>query len=964
MPLVHQTCSSWKVVTELPLPYLTIRLAKMKRSKNSNFYLNRLFRCLIPRIFSFISLSSLLLFCGCQPKTEKKRFVIGFSQCTGADNWRKATLEGLEKEMSFHPGSTLVYRNAKDNSNLQIQHIRELLKMNIDILLVSPNEAEPLTPIIEEVYKKGIPVVVIDRRTSSEQYTSFVGVDNFEIGRMAGTYIANHYNGDSLHVVEILGLPGSTPAGERERGFKAGIQSNPGIQLRQRVYGNWLMDKAAEELSAVQGALKSNDIVFAQNDPMALGAYEVYKKKGWQNSARFIGVDGLSGPGGGIALVSDKILEATLYNPPGGEEALQIGFKILKGEPYQKENLLQTVVIDSTNVRIMKLQTDKMRSQQKDIERQQAVLGEQLRQYDSQRNIVYLLITILIISTTLGAVILLALKANRRINRSLKEKNAAILKSEQELILMSEKAQAANDAKLQFFTNISHEFRTPLTLILAPLEDSMDDKKSTSKLNSNLDLVHRNVIRLLRMVNQLMDFRKIEFGKLRLRATENDFIAFVKEIMESFRPLAEKNDVDFQLIVNTRDVKLWFDTNMIDKVLFNLLANAFKFTGEHGFIHVIIDQGQENGVISLKVHDSGIGMSSDAVEHVFEQFYQGDFENFKGTGLGLALSKELIQLHQGEINVASEKGKGTCFTLSLKTGHAHLQDADRYDPGPNKQVTYEDERIYLTELEPQKKHDSSSTLKSVKEYSILIIEDNTDLRQFLASKLGGEYEIYSAEGSKQAIEFALNEVPDLIICDLVIPGQTGTELTHIFKSDVRTSHIPVILLTAKTKIEDQIDGMRSQADVYITKPFNLQLLQQTIKSLLANRAKLREHYSSGLQNSLKTQLSKLDRKFVVEFKAYIEHNLSNEGLTVEDICKAMCVSKVQLYRKVKALLDYNVNDYLLNCRMQKAKYYLQHEELTIGEIAEKVGFASAAYFSTVFKSKMGVTPTAFKINQV
>jgi signal transduction histidine kinase/AraC-like DNA-binding protein len=915
---------------------------------------------LIARTHLLLIIFLAFIFCSCGKKQKQRNFIIGFSQCTGAVDWRNATLEGIKKEMAFYPGSKFIYRTASDNSDLQIKQIRELLSQHIDILLVSPNEAKPLTPVIEEAYQQGIPVVVIDRRTSSDQYTSFVGVNNFEIGKMAGTYVAGMYP-DSANVIEVTGLPGSTPTGERQRGFAEGLKRNPKIRIKARVAGDWLKDVAAKSVSAIKDQLSPRDIVFAHNDPMAVGAYEVYKKAGWDKTARFIGVDGLASPGGGMQLVSDKMLQATLLTPTGGEEALQIAFRILNNQPFARENTLQTIIIDSTNVRMIKLQADKITSQQRDIEHQQEILGEQQRIYDNQSNVVYVLMATLLITITMGGVILFSLRENRKINRRLKQKNEEILNNERELILMSDKAQAANDAKLKLFTNISHEFRTPLTLILAPLEDLLATSKQNFRLQSRLALVQKNVIRLLRMVNQLMDFRKIEFGQLKLRATKNDLIEFVTAITDAFKPLAEKKQIDLQLIIKDRSISLWFDTNMLDKVLFNLLSNSFKFTREHGFVHVTIEKVGDKDV-SIMVQDNGVGMTHEALEHAFEQFYQGEFENYKGTGLGLALSKELIQLHHGTIRVESEKGKGTTFFLTLPQGYDHLETQELVEIEIDKKVLYEDERIFITDLEddfPQ--HFDETDSKDEKEYSVLIIEDNPDLRSFLSSKLNHLFQTFQADNSNAAIELALNEVPDVIICDVVIPGKSGIELTNILKSDIRTSHIPIVLLTAKTEVEDQIEGMKNMADAYLTKPFNLRLLEQTLKSLLANRAKLRQHYTSDVPLAAKGHTSKLDRKFITDFKALVEENISNEDLNVEDICKSLCVSKVQLYRKIKALLDCNVNDYILNCRLQKAKYLLQHEGLSVGAVASRVGFSSQAYFATVFKTKMGVTPTAFKI---
>jgi DNA-binding response OmpR family regulator len=402
---------------------------------------------------------------------------------------------------------------------------------------------------------------------------------------------------------------------------------------------------------------------------------------------------------------------------------------------------------------------------------------------------------------------------------------------------------------------------------------------------------------------------------------------------------------------------------MLDKVIFNLLSNALKFTKDNGFIHVYVAKEGTEAVI--KVEDNGVGMSKEALEHAFEVFYQGDYENYKGSGLGLALSKELIQLHKGSITVSSEKWKGTTFEIRLPIGNAHLSKEEMVQGETNPAVLYEQEKIYTSDLQTtpmineQKKGEENENKQLV-----LIIEDNSDLRGFIARKLNAEYEIIEADNGQAALQQALDNIPDLIICDVVIPGQDGIALTNTLKNDIRTSHIPVILLTAKTSIEQQIEGMKNRADAYITKPFNVQFLEHTIKSLLANRAMLKEHYTGELSPNLKTQtISKPDRKFINDFSALVENNLSNENFTVEEICKELGMSKGLLYKKVKALFNVNVNDYILNTKLQKAKYFLQNEDISIGDIAYKVGFSSPAYFSTVFKSKFGLTPKAFKEKQ-
>ena len=898
--------------------------------------------------------------CRISPDPPPKKFRIGFSQCTGDIKWRKATLDGAGRELTFHPGSELIYRNAEDNSQLQVQQIKELGRENIDILLVSPNEAAPLTAAVEEIYNKGIPVVVLDRRISSDRYTAFVGADNPGIGRMAGNYVSNLYK-PGRQVIEIIGLKGSTPSLERKKGFEEGLKDIPGSYNHIALYGDWLQQKSYDELWKLREKLRPDDIVFAQNDPMALGAYEVYRKLGMEKTAAFIGVDGLTGTGGGIDLVADHKLKATLLNPTGAEEALQLAFKILNKEPYSKENTLSSVVIDSSNIRIMKLQTDKINAQQRDIGNQQEVLLKQQKMYENQSVLVNVFIGALLLVITLTVIAVYALWKNKRIANRLSQRNAEILSQRNQLIDMTAKVKEATDAKFNFFTNISHELRTPLTLIFGPLEDTLSSAKLHHTLKNNLLLMHKNAMRLLRLINQLMDYRKVEESRMKLRVTENDLVDFVAEITDAFQVLAKKKAISFTVTSKVKTLPLWYDVNMLDKVLFNLLSNALKFTTENGgFIQVTIDKKDADNTAVIKVEDSGVGMHPEEIKHAFEVFYQGNSTNIKGTGLGLALSKELVELHHGKIVLKSEKWKGTAVEVSLPLGNKHFHATDFSHSAETISVSYEDLKIFTEELEhlsPQ----PGTIAAGDKEFSVLLIEDDHDLRSFLKNHLLRSYDVYEAENGKIGLELAYETVPDLIISDIILPVKDGLQITEMIKQDIRTSHIPLVLLTAKNSIEEQIQGIRLQADAFIVKPFNLEYLTETIKTLLKSRSVLREHYTSELPSEARGNTSKkIDRRFINEFTSIVESNIANENFSVEDICREIGVSRVQLNRKVKALLSYNVNDYILTVRMQKARFLLASAEYSIFDVACNVGFSSQAYFATVFKSKFSMTPTEYR----
>jgi signal transduction histidine kinase/AraC-like DNA-binding protein len=904
-----------------------------------------------------IFLSGLFYF-SCNKEIKEKHYTIGFSQCVASDKWRQAMLEGMKRELAFHDNIQFIYKDADGNSQKQIEQVKELIDQKIDLLIISPNEANPLTPIVKEVYDNGTPVIVIDRKISSASYTAYLGADNYQIGYMAGDYAASLLNRKG-NIIEISGLPGSSPAMERTNGFADAINKYPSLKIINEISGDWVKPKAYEGLLKLSEELKSTGLIFAQNDVMAVGAFEALKSLNQHEHKKIIGIDALSGPDAGIEFIENHQITASLLYPTGGEEAIQLALKILKRENFKKENILPTLVVDSTNVRLMKLQTDKINSQQKEIEKQQNILSEQIRIYKNQRTFNNILITALFLVVVLGLIVYFSWRKNKRISKKLQLQNEEISKQSNQLIELSAKTEEAHQARINFFTNISHEFRTPLTLILAPLEELLSNPRIHQEVKQSLQLIQRNGVRLYRLIDQLMDFRKIEFNKMPMQVSENDIIGFTKYIVDAYKLLAKNKNIDLQLITSERKLDVWFDIRMLDKVIFNLMSNAFKFTKEDGFVHVTIMKEKDHALI--KIEDDGIGMTKEVIDHAFDPFFQGEYENYKGTGLGLALSKELIELHQGSITVKSEKRKGSVFVISLMLGNAHFKQYELATSVNRNLTISEDVGIYTIDLFDKQNHykDDSGTLS--KDHTLLIIEDNQEMREYLTSRFSIEYNVSGAENGNMGLQIGFDIIPDLIICDIVIPGKNGLELTKIFKKDIRTSHIPVILLTARDQQNQKIEGFESQADAYITKPFNLVFLQKTVKSLLENREKIKGHYSGEIFSEAKSQLSKkTDRKFIIDFTGVVENNIGNEKFGVNDICKELGISRIQLYRKIKIILNCNVNDYIITTRLQKAKYYMQHENLTISEIAFKSGFSSAAYFSTVFKSKFGLTPKEFK----
>jgi signal transduction histidine kinase/DNA-binding response OmpR family regulator len=901
---------------------------------------------------------SFLLIIGCiscnNEESEIKKYKIGFAQAQGGDNWRETMLREMKREVSFHNNIEFYVKDAQANSQKQKEQIEELLKLKIDLLIVSPHEITPLSPILEKIYNSNIPVVLVDRRINSEKFTAFIGASNYEVGQNAAKYTIALLKGKGK-VLEITGLNTASPFIDRDKGFTDVIKKNNGINLIAKINDHEI--NYEKKLDSVIKNNKDLNVIFAHSDYIAKIVYQICKNNGVEKSVKIIGVDGLSVHDMGMDMVANNQLKATVLYPTGGQEAIQTAINILGKKPFKKENTLESTIIDSTNVKILQQQSKKVIEQQTEIDIRQSKIDKQILISKNQTNIILAISITLAIALILSSIFFYLFKENKKISKKLMAQKNEISEQKNKLLELVKQVKEATDAKFNFFTNISHELRTPLTLILGPLEDTMSSPRLHFTLKNNLDLVHRNAIRLLKLINQLMDFRKIEEGKMHINASKLDIGNFVIEIANEFKDLARKKHISLNVKNRISGLHIFFDQSMLDKVLFNLLSNAFKFTEENGIINVTIDQEKEQEKIIIKIEDNGIGMSSIDVEHAFDLFYQGHSSTFKGTGLGLSLSKELIHAHDGTIMIDSKKGHGTSFTITLpfeqNKNNLATNDVTQIDVS-------KDINLYTIDILPHH-YEKEPKVQLGNVASILIIEDNDDLREFLRNRLEGIYEILTANDGNDGINKAFDIVPDLIISDIIMPGLSGLKIAETLKNDLRTSHIPIILLTAKTSIEDQIEGMKSYADMFITKPFNSNYLEESIISLLKNRTILREHFISELPSESRSNTSnKLDRKFISEFTSIIESNLSNEDLSVDDIYKGLGISKIQLYRKTKALLGFNVNDYILSVRLQKAKYLLINEDLSISEIAYKVGFSSQAYFSTVFKSKFSVTPSEFK----
>lgn len=892
---------------------------------------------------------------GCQRDSFEKTFRIAFSQCC-ADPWRDEMESEMRREQAFHPEVDLKVLRANSDSKTQIEQIRQLVSEGVDLLIVSPNESKPLTPIVEEVYKSGIPVILIDRKIESTQYTAFIGADNFEIGETVGRYLASQFNGQG-NIIEVQLPMTMSPAQERRNGFIEGVSTSPGLQIVGTLEVKDSLERIKHMLPGILDQYPEANILFGHTDLLAELSYKTALEKGRAKKMFFVGIDGIPGTGQGIQAVEEGILNASMLYPTGGSEAIDLALTILNNLPFEKYNKLETIVITSNNARILHLQMKKVKSLQNSIDRQLAALEDLNTIFHNQRLFIYVLVALLLLTIVLGGVLLKALRTKEEMNRSLEFKNREVLEQQQQIVGMSEELKLATQAKVDFFTNLSHEFRTPLTLILGYMESLLASANIGKSAKQDLGMVRKNALRLLRLINQLMDFRKIESGKMAVRASENDLIAFARDIAEAFQKVADKRNIDLGFFAVEQSLPVWFDVSMMDKVLFNLLSNAFKFTPDSGKIQVAVVKDPIAGKAIVKVEDDGRGMSRESVELAFEPFYQDKNNKVKGTGLGLSLSKELVSLHGGGIELWSEPGKGTRFEVGLPLGKAHFREEQLLRDKPG-EIAH-DELIFLEEDE--RSTPAPAAVNEDSEQTLLLAEDNDDLRQFLKNHFGKAYRILEARDGNEGLDLSLEEVPDLIIADIMMPGRDGLTLTKILKTDLRTSHIPIVLLTAQAVMEQKIEGIQTGADAYVTKPFNLTFLSEVVKNLLYNRQALRERYTAVLQpGNVPSGMGSLDEQFLRNFTEHVEAQYASANLTVESLSEQFGMSRVQLFRKTKALLGESPNDYIQQVRLKKASQLLLEGELTVAEIAYQAGYSSPGYFSTAFKGRYGCSPSEYK----
>ena len=898
-------------------------------------------------------LFSLLVFItGC--KEDTPHYVIGMSQCSD-DSWRHKMNDEILREAMFYDGVSVEIRSAHDDNKKQIEDIRHFIDKKVDLLIVAPNEAAPITPVVEEAFDKGIPVIMVDRKILSDKYTAFMGADNYEIGREVGNYLAAKLGGKG-NIVELTGLSGSTPAMERHQGFMSAISHYPDIHLLAKADAAWEREPGRIIMDSLLKIYPKIDAVYSHNDRIAPGAFEAAQKQGREKGIVFVGIDALPGKGNGVELVLDHVLDATFIYPTNGDKVLEMAMNILEKKPFPRETTLETAIVDPINAPVMKLQTAHIADLDEKIETLNGRISGYLSRYANQQVVLYGSLFVLLLVAGLLLVVYKALRTKNRLNSELSRQKAQLEEqrdtlSEQrdQLVQLSHQLEEATHAKLVFFTNISHDFRTPLTLVADPVEQLLADKTLSGDQHRLLLLVQRNVNILLRLVNQILDFRKYENGKMEYTPVPVDLLQCLENWNESFQAAARKKHIRFSFDhMPDTNYRTQADVEKLERIYFNLLSNAFKFTPENGKVTVRLFALEKEGqpFFRFTVANTGSLISAEHIRSIFDRFYKIDMHH-AGSGIGLALVKAFVEMHGGTIQVESDEKQGTMFTVDLPFCCC-TSSPDTSSMG----TSGHESPVELLEGEEEEERNYDSSRMSV-----LVIDDNADIRSYIHGLLSAEYSVIEAANGSEGIRKAMKYVPDLIISDVMMPGIDGIECCRRLKSELQTCHIPVILLTACSLDEQRIQGYDGGADSYISKPFSSQLLLARIHNLIDSHQRLKQFFGDR-QTLAKEDICDLDKDFVEKFKALIEEKMGDSELNVEDLGREMGLSRVQLYRKIKSLTNY-ANELLRMSRLKRAASLLASSGMTVAEIAYEVGFTSPSYFTKCYKEQFGESPTEF-----
>ena len=911
-----------------------------------------------PRIFHKLMLLLLLpLFLSCGG-SAKKQYVIGVSQCS-EDVWREKLNEELRIAALYYNNVDLRIKSAYDDVKLQTEQINSFVDEGVDLLIVAPGQVT-ISPAIDRAYEKGIPVIIFDRRTRSDKYTAYIGADNKEIGSSMAEYLAGALTSGG-RILELSGLYSSSPAIERQQGFDSVVATRPGLEIVAQAHADWTEQGAYRVMDSLLSQPHPQfDCLFAHNDRMAMGARRAAAKHGLDiNSIQFCGIDAMPQKGGGMQLVADGTLFASFIYPTRGDEVIQLAMNILTKKKYNRENQLSSALVSHDNARVLLMQNDETVRQQDHLSTLRSRVDQAASDFNTQRIYLLVLLVFVVLLIVACAFAVRAYVAKARINRQLHD-------SMSKQKAMTEEMERMTQTQLQFFTNVSHELRTPLTLIAGPAEQLLEDGSIRGQHRSMLQMIQRNTRILIQLVGEILDFRKVQNNKATLRLNRFALSDELSTWAEDFRAAAARRKITIVVAAsgstdtstaNTDGSMIIADRDKIEHVYFNLMSNALKYTPEGGSITTTVEHAAQH--FTITVSDTGKGIDPKELPHLFERFYQAQ-GSIGGTGIGLSLVKAYVDMHHGTIEAQSEPGKGTSFVVTLPDTQPGYDPANDQKAAPRvEDKNLVDDNYVSVDIDANA---ATERITNAEDFDserplVLIIDDNNGMRAYLRSILKDKYNVSEAADGKQGLEKACREIPKLVICDVMMPVMDGLEFTRQLKQNMATSHIPVILLTARSLSEQREEGYGTGADSYLTKPFSGSVLLARVDNLLRNRTMLRSLFSGDKkEEAAEEQLGSRDQTFINRLRDSIRQNMGYSDFTVERLGEELGLSRVQLYRKVKALTGQTPVDLLKKARLERARLLVEKTDKSISEIAYEVGFTAPSYFNKCFKDEFGVSP--------
>lgn len=900
--------------------------------------------------------------------SQEKEYTIGVSQCS-EDIWRDEVNKELRMEAMLKQDINLIIKSVKDDSNRQIADIESFIKEGVDLIVVSPNESSALTPVISKAFQSGIPVILFDRKIQTNDYTAFIGANNYRLAYQLGTYLAEriHQNGN---VVILRGLLGSTADTERYNGFMDAIKQCPGINIVAERHANYFRNQANIQMGRIIDniGIDNIDAVFAMNDQMAAGADDAIQPYNPGKKPFIVGIDGLSVPGGGLDYIGQGKIDASFIYPTGGDKIIDVAYNILNGLPYERENILNSGVIDRSNYTTYKLQSEQIAQRQRSLDQLSSLLNNNLFLFRQQKTITWILVCFVFLFLILFAILLKVNKSNRWLNMKLQAQNEEIRgqvttlnEQKDKLNTMSEQLKLATNAKLMFFTDISHEFKTPITLIMGTVAELFKSTNLVPEEREMLTIAQRNSAKLMSLLNQILEFRAYEHEQLTLKCKMDYFDKFLANINTMFKPLAAQKHITLSFSAQPGESEsdnnyfFSFDAEKVEKIYFNILSNAFKFTNDGGIIRVILrhDEQTKGKLVKLSIFNSGSYIPKEKQNDIFRRFYHIDGKT-NNSGIGLALAKALTLTHKGTIEVESEQFVGTTFTITLPTDLEVSKSA--IGASDEREFKYTSTEIAL--LLPQanspehflEKEDSSKP-------KILVIEDNEDMRRYLHGILCQDYNVLLASDGQEGIDKAVKNIPAVVISDVMMPKADGYEVAAKLKNNIITQDVPIILLTAYDSDEQRLSGYKAGADSYIVKPFNADPLKARIRNLIEKHDKSTEKQKDPLFNPNKTYGDQ-QVEFISRIRQFFEDNIQ-APVSIDDLCSHLGVSKPKLYRQLKEITDYSPVDIMNLTKLRKAVSLMLNERKTISEAAYETGFNSPSYFTKLFVRYYGEKPSDY-----